>query len=159
MLARVAQGNLAELPSWSLELLLEARVGHLGLLDDDGRPRVLPVTFALAGERLYSIVDEKPKRVSGKRLARVRYLRRRPFVALTVDRYDEDWSKLAWVQVLGTVAVIDRPETQPEAIAALSAKYEAYRHRVPGGPLLELTPERVLQWRAGSGAAGQSSRS
>ncbi len=37
------------LPDWARELLETERVGHLGLLDDDGRPRVLPVTFAVVG--------------------------------------------------------------------------------------------------------------
>ena len=39
--------NVEGLPGWALELLRVARVGHLGLIDDQGRPRVLPVTFAL----------------------------------------------------------------------------------------------------------------
>ncbi len=155
ILAPMTKPNLAELPGWARELLGEARVGHLGLLDEDDRPRVLPVTFALAGERLYSVVDEKPKRVPGAELARVRYLRRRPAAALTVDRYDDDWSRLAWVQVLGTVEVHDDPTTRAGAFAALAAKYEPYRRRVPEGPLLELVPERVLRWRADAGDSGR----
>jgi PPOX class probable F420-dependent enzyme len=144
----VSEGNLAELPGWALELLRSAPVAHLGILDDEDRPRVLPVTFALTEGRLYSAVDDKPKRVPGRRLARVRHLRRRPEAALTVDRYDDDWSKLAWVQVLGAVRIIDDPSERPGAIAALRAKYEAYGHRSPDGPLLELTPTRALHWRA-----------
>jgi PPOX class probable F420-dependent enzyme len=153
MLARVARSDLAELPSWAFELLREARVGHLGLLDTDDRPRVLPVTFAVAGERLYSAVDEKPKRVPDRELARLRFLRRCPSAALTVDRYDDDWTRLAWVQVLGAVEVLDDPGVRPEALAALSAKYEPYRQRPPGGPLLELAPARVVHWRADSQGA------
>ena len=144
----MSEGNLAELPGWALELLRSAPVAHLGILDDEDRPRVLPVTFALTEGRLYSAVDDKPKRVPGRRLARVRHLRRRPEAALTVDRYDDDWSKLAWVQVLGAVRIIDDPSEGPGAIAALRAKYEAYGHRSPDGPLLELTPTRALHWRA-----------
>src|ERR1700747_592257 len=45
----VATGaTLDELPGWARTLLAEARVGHLGLIDGQGRPRVLPVTFAIA---------------------------------------------------------------------------------------------------------------
>ena len=148
MLALVAAGNLAELPGWALELLRGERVGHLGLLDDQDRPRVLPVTFALTGNRLYSAVDEKPKRVPGQQLARIRYLRRRTYAALTVDHYDEDWSTLAWVQVLGTVEVLDDPSAQPNALAGLRAKYQPYHDLTPNGPLLQLTPTRALHWRA-----------
>ena len=37
------------IPAWADELLRASRVGRLGLLDEDDRPRVQPVTFALAG--------------------------------------------------------------------------------------------------------------
>jgi PPOX class probable F420-dependent enzyme len=133
--------------AWAAELLRSARVARLGLVDDEGGPRVLPVTFALAGDRVYTAVDDKPKRRPG-RLARVRFLRARPRAALTVDRYDDDWTRLAWVQLLGTVAVLDDPAARPEGLAALAAKYAPYRERPPVGPLLELTVVRALHWRA-----------
>ena len=139
-------GTLENLPDWGLELLSSARVGHLGLLDSAGRPRVMPITYGLFGDSFWSAVDDKPKRVRGDELARVRWLRESPSAALTVDRYDDDWSRLAWVQVLGTVAVAERP---PKAvIGALAARYPPYRERAPRGPWLELSPERVLWWRA-----------
>jgi PPOX class probable F420-dependent enzyme len=138
---------LQGLPRYGVELLATARVGHLGLLDADERPRVLPVTFALADGSLWSAVDDKPKRVAGEELARVRWLRRRPEAALTVDLYDDDWSRLAWVQVLGRVDVLDAADG-PAGLDALAAKYPQYRERPPPGPLLRLAPERALCWRA-----------
>jgi len=134
-----------ELPAWANEMLRTARVGRLGLLDDAERPRVLPVTFAVAGERIYSAVDDKPKRT--KAPARLRYLKRRPVAALTVDHYEDDWSKLAWVQVLGRV-LVSHPSSFPEGMSALAAKYEPYRAQPPPGPLIVLVPERALHWRA-----------
>jgi PPOX class probable F420-dependent enzyme len=136
---------LEELPAWGTEMLRTARVGRLGLLDARDRPRVLPVTFALAGGAIYSAVDRKPKRAGEP--ARVRYLRRRPEAALTVDRYEDDWRRLAWVQVLGRVELL-RPGDDPAAMEALAAKYEPYRADPPPGPLLRLAPERTLHWRA-----------
>jgi PPOX class probable F420-dependent enzyme len=126
-------------------MLESTRVARLGLVDDRDHPRVLPVTFALAGGAIYSAVDAKPKRPGEP--ARVRYLRRRPQAALTVDRYDDDWSQLAWVQVLGRVGLLD-PADDAAAMEALAAKYEPYRAEPPPGPLLRLVPERVLHWRA-----------
>lgn len=117
-------------------------MAHLGLTGDDHDPRVLPVTFALEGGALWSAIDWKPKRSSQP--ARLRYLRARPRAALTADLYDEDWSRLAWVQVLGSVEVLD----EGGGLAALAAKYPQYAERPPGGPLLRLEPERVLCWRA-----------
>jgi PPOX class probable F420-dependent enzyme len=142
----VETGTLKELPRWALELVSEARVAHLGLLDGRGRPRVLPVTFALVGDVFWSAVDDKPKRVRGEELARVRWLRESPSAALTLDRYDDDWSRLAWVQVLGSVTLVERPRAA--AVDALAARYPPYRERTPRGPWLRLVPERVLWWRA-----------
>src|SRR5436190_7310162 len=122
MLASLKSKPLDELPDWASELLADARVARLGLLDDEGAPRVLPVTFALAGDALCSAVDHKPKR--SPELARLRWLRRDPRAALTVDRYADDWDELAWVQVLGEVRVADRAD---QALAALRDKYARYR--------------------------------
>ena len=126
-------------------MLESERVARLGLLDDSDRPRVLPVTFAMAGDAIYSAIDRKPKR--SPEPARLRYLRRRPDAALTVDRYEDDWTKLAWVQVLGRVEVLD-PAEDRRGMEALIAKYEPYRQEPPPGPLLRLVPERALHWRA-----------
>jgi PPOX class probable F420-dependent enzyme len=122
-------------------------VARLGFVDDGERPRVLPVTFALAQDAVWSAIDHKPKRVEGEDVARVRFLRRRPQAALTVDRYDDDWRRLAWVQVLGRVTVTGADQA-PAAVEALVAKYPPYRERPPAGPLLRLEAQRVLRWRA-----------
>jgi PPOX class probable F420-dependent enzyme len=141
--------RLDELPAWAAALLEDGRVAHLGLRDGAGTPRVLPVTYARCGGALWSAVDDKPKRRAGSDLARVRWLRADQRAALTVDRYAEDWSQLAWVQVLGEVAVLDVAD-HADALAALAARYPAYRERPPRGPLLRLEPARVLCWRASS---------
>jgi PPOX class probable F420-dependent enzyme len=133
-------------PRWVRRLIEAGRVGHLGLLDGDGDPRVLPVTYAVHDGDVWSAVDHKPKSRPAGELARVRWLRRHPRAALTVDIYDDDWERLAWVQLLGNVTVLD--EAQPGALEALAAKYEAYGDRPPAGPFLRLRPERALFWRA-----------
>jgi PPOX class probable F420-dependent enzyme len=132
------------IPAWANEMLESERVARLGLLDSDDRPRVLPVTFALVGGAVYSAIDRKPKRSEP---ARLRYLRRRPEAALTVDYYDDDWNALRWVQLLGRVEIL-ATEDEPEALEALAAKYSQYRDDPPPGPLLKLAPERALWWRA-----------
>ena len=136
--------NELKLPGWARGLLEEARVGRLGFLDASGAPRVLPVTFALAGASVWSAVDRKPKRDPDRELARVRWLRERPRASFLVDRYEEDWSQLAWVQLLGEVVVLDAAEPPPE----LLQRYEPYRRDPPPGPLLRLDVDRALHWRA-----------
>jgi hypothetical protein len=66
--------SVAELPGWARALLERSRVGRLGLIDGEGGPRVLPVTYALSAGAL----DHKPKRMPPERLARVRWLRAAP---------------------------------------------------------------------------------
>src|SRR3954452_16660749 len=149
----LSRGSLDDLPAWAAELLEQGRVAHLGLLDEAGGPpvpagappRARPVTSARVAPSLWSAIDDTPKRRPGELPARVRRLRADPRVALTVDRYAEDWTRLAWVQVLGEIAVLDAGE---EALRALAARYAPYRERPPRGPLLRLDPVRVLWWRA-----------
>ena len=136
---------LEKLSGWARELLERERVARLAYLDREGRPRVLPVTFALAGDSVWSAIDEKPKRVAEP--ARVGALRERPEAALLVDVYDDDWSRLAWVQLLGRMNVLP-PAEEPDAMAALAAKYRQYAERTPPGPLLRLRVDRALEWRA-----------
>jgi PPOX class probable F420-dependent enzyme len=133
------------LPEWASELVANSRVAHLGLLDSDGHPRVLPVTFALAEDAAWSAIDEKPKRAAEP--ARLRYLRRRPEAALCVDVYADDWGRLAWVQLLGRVEIIE-VDRGAAGLDALRAKYEQYAEASPPGPLLRIEPRRALCWRA-----------
>jgi PPOX class probable F420-dependent enzyme len=137
--------RLESLPEWARELLATERVARLAYVDEDDHPRVLPVTFAVAGGALWSAIDEKPKRAPEP--ARLRHLRRRPEAALLVDLYDDDWTRLAWVQLLGKVDVLPA-ESAPEAMEALAGKYAPYAERRPPGPLLRLSVERSRQWRS-----------
>jgi PPOX class probable F420-dependent enzyme len=141
----MAAATLNDAPDWAQALLDEQPVGHLGLLDEDGRPRVQPVTFARVGAALWTAIDDKPKRRPGEAPARVRRLRANPACALTVDRYDADWTRLAWIQVVAEAAVLD---VRDDVLAALAARYPAYRERPPRGPLFRLDPVHVLWWRS-----------
>jgi PPOX class probable F420-dependent enzyme len=137
--------KLANSPRWALELLEHERVGRLAFLDSGDRPRVLPITFCVYADAIWSAIDDKPKRSAVP--ARVRYLRRRPEAALVVDVYDDDWSRLRWVQVTGGVEVLEVAGNEP-ALDALAAKYPQYAERPPPGPLLRLAAAQVRCWRA-----------
>src|SRR5712691_698902 len=99
---RSSEVNL-EAPAWAVELLRTARVGRLATAAASGRPHVVPLCFALAGDRLYWAVDAKPKRT--RNLRRLRNIAENPRVSLVVDVWDEDWSRLAWVMVEGAAVV------------------------------------------------------
>ncbi len=134
--------TLQDAPEWAVSMLGDARVARLALLDEEDLPRVLPVTFAVWEGDVWSAIDQKRKRAPEP--ARVRRLRRRPDAALLVDRYDDDWSRLAWVELRGPVSV----EPLGPALDALIAKYPQYADARPQGPLLRLRPRRLTCWRA-----------
>ena len=142
-----AGATLDQLPAWAQALIAEARVGHLGLLDDRGHPRVLPVTLVVVDGAAWSAIDHKPKSRPGEELTRVRWLRERPDSTLTIDRYEHDWTRLAWVQLIGTTAVVGVAGND-DVLAALAARYPQYRDRPPGGPLLRMAIERTVCWSA-----------
>ena len=137
--------TLDELPAWARELVNTAPVARLGLLDERDRPRVLPVTFAVFDDALWTAIDRKPKRSAEP--ARLRRLRRRPEATLLVDAYFDDWSRLEWVELSGSVSILDAADAD-DALQALGAKYAQYRSEPPPGPLLRLAPERFACWRA-----------
>lgn len=134
-------------------MLENARVGHLGLLDTEDHPRVLPVTFAVHDGAIWSAVDDKPKR--SPKPARIQFLERAPTTAFTIDHYSDEWSELAWVQVLGEMRIVQVADGAT-AITALARKYDPYRETPPRGPLLELTPSRCLWWRASEKDSAQA---
>jgi PPOX class probable F420-dependent enzyme len=123
-----------------------ARVGRLATIDDEGRPHLVPICFALVGETLYSAVDEKPKR--SKRLKRLENIRRHPTVTALVDHYEEDWSRLWWVRLDGTAKVLDVGTERDHALELLGAKYQQYRTEPPTGPVIAV---RIEAWRGWHG--------
>ena len=133
------------------ELLGRHRVAHLATADRNGVPHVVPLCFALDGDTLYFVVDGKPKRRTGLALQRMRNLLENSKVALVVDDYAEDWSRLAYVLVRGHAAVVDDAAETDRALASLRAKYPQYRTMAldgPEHPVVRITPERVHVWRA-----------
>jgi PPOX class probable F420-dependent enzyme len=123
-----------------------ARVARLATVDAGGQPHVVPLCFALEGDRIVSVVDAKPKR--SPNLRRLANVRAQPRVSLLADEYDEDWSRLWWVRVDGTARVVEGGPDQSEAVAALRAKYPQYREQPLGGPVLEVTVDRWRGWSA-----------
>ena len=119
----------------------------------DGHPRLVPICFVVAGEPpvLYTPIDDKPKRTDDPlALARVRDIRADPRVTVLVDRWDEDWTRLAWLRCIGSATVIAATATDhPDVIAALRAKYPPYvGHRLEVRPLIRVTIEHVTSWSA-----------
>jgi PPOX class probable F420-dependent enzyme len=140
-------------------LLRRARVGHLATADRTGAPHVIPVCFAFDGHRIYSAIDQKPKRASPRRLRRVRNITANPRVALIVDDYDEDWRRLRYVLVRGTARVLERGAEHTKAIALLRRKYPQYRLMpLEDRPVLRITPRRLVAWTGRDGRRTRGAR-
>jgi PPOX class probable F420-dependent enzyme len=130
------------------ERVRAARVARLATIDPDGRPHLVPIVLALAGERLYSAVDAKPKR--SRSLRRVANARERPDVTVLIDHYEDDWSRLWWVSLRGRARVLEAGEEAERALGLLVDKYEQYRRELPGRPVLAVD---ILEWRSWDASA------
>ena len=126
--------------------LAAAQVARLATIDPDGRPHLVPIVFALAGDTLYSAVDRKPKR--SQRLRRIENARARPDVTILVDHYEDDWSRLWWIRLRGRARVLDDGPERERALALLAEKYPQYRAEPPEGPVLAVDVTEVREWRA-----------
>jgi PPOX class probable F420-dependent enzyme len=126
------------------ERFASARVARLATVDPAGRPHLVPLVFALEGERIYSAVDAKPKRSTA--LQRLGNVRQNPAVALLVDHYEEDWSRLWWARADGRGRVLDPDE--PEARRAIELLAERYPRFEAAGEVLVVDVERWTGWAA-----------
>ena len=123
-----------------------ARVARLASVDPAGRLHVVPICFALDGETLVSAVDAKPK--ASTRPQRLVNVRASPEVALLVDEYDEDWSRLWWVRLRGRARVVEEEPEREDALALLAAKYPQYQDEPPPGPALVVELKEWRGWAA-----------
>ena len=102
-----------------------ARVARLATLDAERRPHVVPICFVCDGSVFYSAIDRKPKRVAPSRLARLKNIKETPQVALLVDQYDEDWTRLWYVLVRGEAELVSASAERKRAIQLLASEVSA----------------------------------
>ncbi len=124
------------------------RIAHLGTALD-GAPLVVPICFACGRESIYSVVDEKPKRVPASRLRRLRNIRANPKVCLLVDHYEEDWRRLSYQIVEGSAKLLKKGREREGAIRLLRKKYPQYRAMyLKDKPVIKIVPRRLIAWKA-----------
>jgi PPOX class probable F420-dependent enzyme len=139
-------------------LLDEARTAVLATIDSAGRPRLVPICFVVglgggSAPTIYSPIDDKPKTSPDPHgLARVRDIAARPEASLLVQRWDEDWTRLAWLRLHGTAELVE-PDDQASVaervgvIAALRVKYPQYAdHDLEGRPLIRIRVTDATSW-------------
>jgi PPOX class probable F420-dependent enzyme len=124
------------------KLIAGERVCRVATAGRDGRPHVVAVCPAVAGQKIYI--------GSGKEAGKVKNLRENPRIALTVDLYSEDWSRLTGVMVQGTARLIARGKEFQRARVRLYEKYPQYSREAALSPsdsvIIEITPTKVVTW-------------
>jgi PPOX class probable F420-dependent enzyme len=122
------------------------RVARLATVDAGGAPHLVPVTFAVDGDRVVSAVDAKPKRDG--RLRRLENIATHPRVSLLVDHYHDDWRRLWWVRADGTARIVEAGAELERALQLLRDRYAQYRQVELVGPAVVVEVERWAGWEA-----------
>jgi PPOX class probable F420-dependent enzyme len=121
-------------------------VARLATAGPDGQPHIVPVTFAVDGDHIYTAVDAKPK--SSRLLRRLRNIASNPRVAVLADHYQQEWSGLWWVRVDGEASILTAPHELTRPLRLLAARYPQYRASPPDGPVIDIHSERWVGWAA-----------
>jgi PPOX class probable F420-dependent enzyme len=125
------------------------KVARLATADADGQPHVIPFCYAFDGTVVYFIVDEKPKRQTGKPLKRIRNILANPQVAVVIDDYADDWTQLAYVLITGQATIVEKEEEHERALGLLRERYPQYRVmslNFPHNAVVRIVPTKVLAW-------------
>jgi PPOX class probable F420-dependent enzyme len=144
------------LTSPELAFLAAARTAVLATIDGGGMPRLVPICFVVTDLPhlvVHTPLDEKPKRVGDAHdLARVRDILERAEVALLVDRWSEDWSRLGWLRLRGIAELVEPDDVAAAdehrtVVAALRQKYPQYAsHDLDDRPLIRIAIEGSRSW-------------
>jgi PPOX class probable F420-dependent enzyme len=121
------------------------RVARLATVDAKGVPHLVPVCYAIIDDSLYITIDEKPKRTDIP-LKRLRNIAENPQIAVTMDRWDEDWSHLAWVMLHGRAEILIDGAEHDQAQQQLRERYPQYRK-------MDLAPLPVIAMRIARASA------
>jgi len=137
------------IPQAERRFLEARRVGHLATADAKGVPHVVPVCYAVMDGTAYITIDEKPKQGEPLRMKRLRNIAANPAVALVVDRYDEDWSRLGWVMLRGAAEMLSSGGEHAAAQALLRERYPQYQAmNLQDLPVIAIRIARVSRWGA-----------
>jgi PPOX class probable F420-dependent enzyme len=127
--------------------LAQQRIAHLATADRGAVPHVVPVCFAVSADTLYITIDEKPKRRPPTALKRLKNIAENPAVAVIVDRYDEDWTRLGWVMLRGRAEILREGQEHQDAQALLRLRYtQLAAMQIATYPVIAVRIERTTSW-------------
>jgi PPOX class probable F420-dependent enzyme len=148
------------------EIINRARVARLSTIDHHKQiPHVVPVVFAFDGHYYYIPLDNKRKEQTVEKLKRVRNIQHQPNIALLIDEYDEDWSKLVFVMIQGKAYLIGEKDVEEngecceydddnnkipslkEGHNLLYQKYTQYQKVGIGQHCIVVKPQKIIFWK------------
>lgn len=148
------------------EIINRARVARLSTIDYEKQiPHIVPVVFAFDGHHYYIPLDNKRKKETVEKLKRVKNIQRYPNVALLIDDYNDDWSKLVFVMIQGKAYLIGEGyEDQADKICKydnnnynipsikkghelLYQKYAQYQKVGIGQHCIIVKPQKIIFWK------------
>ena len=137
------------IPSDVEEFIERARVARLATIDSEFKPHLVPVVFVFDGNSFLIPIDEKRKTAKPEKLKRIRNIKDNPNVALLIDNYSEDWTRLTFVTIQGKASVARKTEQNihlREAYKKLMTKYPQYQKVGVGETCIIIAPEKVVSW-------------
>ena len=125
----------------------QQRVARLATVDSHGRPHIVPIVFVYNDETIYTPIDLKPKDVRPQDLLRVLNIAQNPDVQVLLDRYDEDWQQLGFVQLRGRAELLEAGSDYEAVLRLLEQKYPQYSDLpLAGRPVIRVNIDRVVSW-------------
>ena len=127
-----------------MQRLAGSAAARLATVDEQGKPHIVPIVLAVAGDTIYFAVDAKPKKTLD--LKRLKNIAANPAVAVLADHYEDDWTKLWWVRADGTARVVTDSAEAARATDLLASRYSQYRDARPPGPVVAIHIDRLTGW-------------
>lgn len=123
-------------------------MGYLATSNLESQPHVVPVCFVVRDQNAYITIDDKPKR-HDKPLKRLRNIIQNPRVALVVDHYEEEWSKLGWVMFRGYAEILTMGSEHDLAQELLQARYSQMKPMdLNRHPVIAVRINKISSWGA-----------
>jgi len=123
-------------------LLKHARVARVATAGPDGTPHVVPVCPVSANGNVYFSTDGNSRKA--------RNLERNPRIAVVVDDYSEDWSRLCGLLLAGRAELLRSGAEKNRIRKLLLEKFPQYEEEgyleAPGSVIVRIRPEKSFSW-------------
>ena len=132
----------------------KARVARLATVDSEHKPHLIPVVFAFDNDSYFIPIDEKTKRSKPEKLKRTKNIQQNSDVALLIEEYNDDWTKLYFVMIQGTASIIGGKKLEQNELSLLEKahkllidKYLQYQKIGIGEYVIVIIPRKVITWK------------